>query len=132
MVKKNLAKVLDIQSLENLHIVCLDIGDSVLKMLTLELEDSMEVGKAVSLSIKPTSVAIAKDFEGMMSCANQIEATVIEVHDGVLLSSVLLALGDIEIESIITREASKTMNLSLGDSVIALIQESDVMIYEDL
>jgi len=62
-----LATIKKIQSVDTLNIVTFDFNGIELTMMSLGLHDEVQVGKKVSLAIKPSSVAIAKEFSGSIS-----------------------------------------------------------------
>ena len=84
------------------------------------------------LSVKPTNIIIGKNLMGDISLANKIVATIEQIENGKLLSSILLKVEDIFLESIITCESSSRMNLQLGDEVSIFIKASDLSIEEVL
>ena len=59
--------ITQIDHIDNLNIVTFDFYGHSLKMMSLELSDDIKVGKEVRLGIKPTHIAIAKDFSGVVS-----------------------------------------------------------------
>ena len=125
-----LARIKKIQSVDNLNLVTFDFNGIELKMMSLGLHDAVQVGKKVSLAIKPSSVAIAKEFSGEISYANKIHASIVAVTNGELLSSVTLQANGNEFESLITLDVSQKMDLAVGDVVIALLQASELSISE--
>lgn len=124
------ATIKKIQSVDNLNLVTFDFNGIELKMMSLGLHDTVQIGKKVSLAIKPSSVAIAKEFSGEISYANKIHASILAVTNGELLSSVTLQANGNEFESLITLEVSQKMDLTVGDVVIALLQASELSISE--
>lgn len=126
------AKIKKIQTTDNLNLVTFDFNGADLKMMSLGLHDEIQVGKQVSLSIKSTSVAIAKDFNGQISYANKIHASIVEVNNGKLLSRIKLQANGNVFESLITCEISKKMDLAVGDNVLALLKASELSIAEIL
>lgn len=122
------AKIVDIQSSDSLHIVKFDAYGQTLSMMSLDLDKNMSVGTKVELSIAPSHVAIGKDFSGDISYSNRLEVRVASCENGVLLTSLKLELFDAYLEAIITAESSKRMDLKVGDRVMALIKASEVSI----
>jgi molybdopterin-binding protein len=126
-----------IESVESLNVVTFVSNGSRLTMVSLELDEEVSVGRNVTLSCKPTSVALAKPEilkkEGeMLSYANQIEVTITSVTKGKLLSSVLLRFGDATLEALIITASLEQMGLKEGDAAVALIKVSDLSILEVL
>lgn len=126
-----IASVLEIQSCESLHIVKFDFNGQSLTMMSLELNEKIQKYVKVKLSIKPTNIAIAKNFSGGLSHANQVKATIKGIENGKLLSSIVLELTkDITLESIITKESAFRLELKIKDEVSVIIKASDISISE--
>lgn len=126
------AKVSRIQSLESLHIVSFELGSVTLKMMSLNLRESIKVGVEVILNIKPMSVAIGRDLSGELSYSNQIDTKITSIQLGELLCSVKLALGEESLEAMITAESAQRMHLNIGNEVTAFIKANDISIAEVL
>ncbi len=124
------ATVKSIENLEQLNIVEFEFNAHVLKMMSLDLNSNISIGKKVLLSVKPTNIALAKDLAGEISFSNQIVATIQTLTHGKLLSSVGLIIDNIVFESIITLNSAKRMNLRINDEVIMLIKASDLFILD--
>jgi len=130
------ARVEHIESVENLNIVTFICAGQTLQMLSLELGESIQAGRSVTLACKPTAVALAKpsakreDFSSILSYANQLMVTIDAIHEGRLLYNILLSLGEFTLESILSRDAVARLQLSEGDAVIALIKANELSILE--
>ncbi len=131
-MSKLIATIKKIQNVENLNIVTFDFNSTLLKMMSLDLSKDIEVGKKVSLNIKPTFVAIGKNFSGELSYSNKINSIIDSIEYGELLCSIKLSSAESIFESIITVESASRMNLKVGDEVIALIKASELSISEIL
>ncbi|MGB5868203.1 MAG: TOBE domain-containing protein [Arcobacteraceae bacterium] len=127
-----IATVSKIQKCDSLHIVEFRYHDVSLSMMSLDISQKVQVGTKVKLAMKPSHIAIAKNFSGEVSYANQLLCTIIECDNGELLSSIKLQFCDTILESIITLNSSKRMNLKVGDEVMAFIKASELSIYEVL
>ena len=127
-----------IESVESLNVVTFVSNGSRLTMVSLELGEKISVGRNVTLSCKPTSVALTKpeilrnERGEMLSYANQIAVTITSVTKGKLLSSVLLRFGDATLEALIITASLEQMGLKEGDAAVALIKVSDLSILEVL
>lgn len=99
-------------------------------MVSLNLNKEITLNKKVELSIKPTNILIAKNLQGEISISNQLKAKIVKVENGELLSSILLKVEDTILESIITVDSSKNMNLVKDEEVLILIKASDLFIQE--
>lgn len=127
-----IATVQKIQNSDNLNIVTFDFNGQTLSMMSLDLNARVKVGAKVKLLVKPTHIALGKNFSGEVSYSNQLNTTIVSLNNGELLSSVELKIFDAILESIITLNSSKKMKLSVGDSVLAFIKASDLSIGEIL
>lgn len=124
------AAITQIDTVDNLNIVKFDFHGHSLTMMSLGLSDETLVGKEVILGIKPTHIAIGKDFSGQVSYANQIKATIISCENGKLLSSIKLSVNDVVLESIITFESTLRMDLKVDDDVTMMLKASELSILE--
>ncbi len=137
-MSKLIATVKNIESVDELNIVTFICNDETLKMMSLDLNDTVQIGKRVVLACKPTSVALAKptmddnEFSEMLSYANQIKVKIFSMDVGVLLSSVKLQFGDFVLESIITSASVQRMDLNKNDELLALIKANELSIQEVL
>ncbi|MDD4330369.1 MAG: TOBE domain-containing protein [Aliarcobacter sp.] len=126
------ATIKKIDNIDSLNIVEFNFFENNLKMMSLGLNSDIQVGKKVKLSVKPTNIIIAKNILGDISLSNKIVATIKQVENGELLSSILLKVDDIFLESIITKDSSLNMNLQINDKVSIFIKASDLSIEEVL
>jgi len=127
-----IATVTQIENCDSLHIVKFDCNSQTLSMMSLDLTDAIQVGTKVKLVIKPSHIAIAKNFTGEVSYSNKLETTIMSCTNGQLLSSVKLDFFDTTLESIITVNSSQKMDLKIGDKVTAFIKASEISIGEVL
>jgi len=125
------ATVTKIEHIENLHIVSFAFGKQNIKMVSLELNHSLQVDSQVKLGIKSTNIAIAKNLTGRISILNQLNAKVIQVNNGELLSSIGLRIEEVFLESLISLKSSLEMELSIGDEVLVLFKGSEISICEE-
>ena len=66
-----------------------------------------------------------------LSARNQLKGTVEEVLFGNVMAHVVVSVGDNVIESAITRRSAEELQLKKGDTVIAIIKSTEVMIQKD-
>ena len=129
-MNKIAATVVTIQNVQNLTQVTFATAADELKMMGLELPQNIQQNTQVILTCKATNIAIAKESNTMLSFSNQLCVTVKAIEMGELLCSLLLAYEDTLLESIITADSAKRMQLKEGESVTALIKSSDLSIAE--
>ena len=124
------ATITQIESEGSLHIVTFDFEGTQLRMMSLELGAEVRVGSVVILTIKSTYIALAKAFQGEVSYTNLIPATITQIQQGKLLSSIQLDAGGYRLESIITIGSAERMKLVADDKVTMLIKASELSIVE--
>jgi molybdopterin-binding protein len=64
----------------------------------------------------------------MLSARNQFKGKVKSVKLGNIMAEVLVAVGSVELVSVITRASAEKMSLKVGDEVTAVIKSTEVMI----
>ncbi|MDF1881097.1 TOBE domain-containing protein [Sulfurimonas sp. MAG313] len=126
------AHISKIQSIDTINVVSFISHDQSLKMMSLELDASLQVGTQLRLGTKSSNVSLAKAFSGELSIDNQLPCTISGFEVGELLVVVKLNFFDTMIESIITKDSFVRMKLQKGDAVIALIKSSELSIVEVL
>ena len=124
------AVVTTIDSFENITIVSFEAAGKPMRMMALELDKSLVVSSKVTLGVKASNIALAREFSGILSISNQLKATIESINNGKLLSSIKFSFAGSLIESIITRESVSRMNLQTGIDIIALIKSSELSILE--
>ena len=127
-----IAIVKKIEECDNLHIVEFDFSGYILTMMSLELNDNIQIGTKVKLIVKPSNIAITKDFAGEVSFSNKLDATITSIDNGQLLSSVKLDVFNTTLESIITRQSVIKMDLNKGNKVEIFIKASEFIISDIL
>ena len=129
-MSKLIATIKKIDNIDNLNIVDFDFFGNNLKMMSLDLNPNVQIGKKVKLSVKPTNISIAKNLSVDISLSNKLVAIIENIDNGKLLCSLSLKIYNVLLESIITVDSSKRMNLQIGDEVSIFIKASDLSIGE--
>ena len=129
-MSKIIAIVEQIQNIDNLNIVTFSCGDVELKMMSLDINVNIKVGKKVLLNCKPSSISIAKDFEGQISISNILQSKVLSILKGELLSIVTLDFQGFKLESLITSKAIEKIQLKENENVSAFVKASELYIVE--
>ncbi|MDA3947309.1 MAG: TOBE domain-containing protein [Helicobacteraceae bacterium] len=124
------AVITAIESFEGITIVSFESASQPMRMMALELDETLQVGSKVLLGAKASNIALAKGALEMLSISNCLDTVVDSVENGVLLSSVKLRFGESLLISVITRDSSKRINLQPGDHVTALIKASELSVLE--
>ena len=119
-----------IQNCDSLNIVNFDFNGIALSMMSLELNANIQIGTKVKLNCKSSHIAIAKNFSGEVSYSNRLDCDIVSLVNGELLCCLHLKIFDTVLESIITVNSSKKMDLKVGDKVTAFIKASELSISE--
>jgi len=122
------AEVIHIKNVDSLNYLTFSINQQIIHMLSLELEPNLKIGTVINLAIKATHVAIAKDLKGLLSLENRLKGTVVSIENGEILSSICLDIEGFLVESIISTESTKMMNLQIDDIIVVLINSADISI----
>jgi molybdopterin-binding protein len=67
----------------------------------------------------------------MLSARNQLKGTVKSVKLGNVMAEVVVAVGNLEVVSVITRGSAEHMGLKAGDHVTAVIKSTEVLLAKD-
>lgn len=106
-------------------------GEILKSIITLESQKSLnlEVGKRVVFIFKAPSVMLAKDENLAISAANQIKCKVIEAKIGSVNAEIVLELNEHQtITAIITKDSAMSMQIGVGDELMAIIKSSQIII----
>ena len=122
------ATLKNIMQKETLHIVEFSFESERLYMMALELPEGLKIGQSVTLGIKPTHIALAKDFNLATSFDNQLKVSIVSIEAGELLVSVKAAISGLILEAVITSKAYSRMNLQVGDFVVMQLLASEISI----
>ncbi len=126
------ALITDIQSVDNISVVSFKALHQTMRMMSLELNDSLHVGSEVILGVKATNISLAKEITGLLSISNRLEVTIERLDMGTLLCSIKFKFEEQIWESIITRNSALRMDLKAGDKITALVKSSELSIVEIL
>jgi len=82
-------------------------------------------GDIVTLVFKETEVIVQKAFHSVCS-ANTQKGIIASIESGIVLTSVTLTYHETTIVSLITTNAYKRLELTIGDEVIWMVQPSEI------
>jgi molybdopterin-binding protein len=126
------ASVISIDTFESITLVGFSAAKEVLTMMSLELDSSLQIGSAVILAVKATTVSLAREKSPMLSISNQLSVRIRSIDEGELLSRIKLSFEGTLIESVITKNSAVRMGLKPEDEIVALVKASDLAIAEIL
>ncbi len=93
--------------------------------LILAETPALKKGDMVTLVFKETEVIVQKAIHNISS-ANTQKGTITSIESGIVLTSVTLTYHDTTIISLITTNAYKRLELTIGDEVVWMVQPSEI------
>ena len=104
-----------------------------IRSIVIETPDSagyLQEGSAVQLIFKETEVILAKIINESISIQNQRPGTVEDLKKGTILCEAGITTATGSIAAVISREATDNMALKIGDAVVALVKQNEIMLAE--
>ena len=86
------------------------------------LFDERDLDAALGRPLEPEAVGLD------LSARNQLRGRILAIHAEGLMAEVRLAIGDQELVAMITRSSVERLGLKVGDSAVAVIKSTEVMI----
>lgn len=86
------------------------------------LFDERDLDAALGRPLEPEAVGLD------LSARNQLRGRILAIHVEGLMAEVRLAIGDQELVAMITRSSVERLGLKVGDSAVAVIKSTEVMI----
>ncbi|NVJ52404.1 MAG: transporter [Campylobacteraceae bacterium] len=124
------ATVCKIKNSDSLNLVTFTFKSNELTMISLDLSEDIKENKKVILSVKPTNINIAKDFQGQISASNKLHGNIKNIEKGKLLSNIICIVDETFIETIVTTESLEKMNLQEDDKVTLFFKSSALSILD--
>ena len=114
--------------------VVITISEGIeIRSIVIETPESagyLKEGSAVELIFKETEVIISRESSHPISILNKIPGVVQEIKKGKILSEVVLSSAAGSIAAVISREAADNLALKLGDAVVAMVKQNEIMLAE--
>ena len=89
------------------------------------LFDERDLDAALGRASNPESAGLD------LSARNQLRGRINAIHIEGLMAEVRIAIGDQELVALITRSSSERLGLRVGDTAVAVIKSTEVMIGKD-
>ncbi len=67
----------------------------------------------------------------VLSARNQFEGVIRSLKLGTVMAEVVVAVGEIEFVSVITRGSAEALGLKIGDTVKVVVKSTEVMVAKD-
>lgn len=119
----------NIQQSGSIMLVDIDVNGYQFSSMLIESianTDWLKKENGIDLIFKETEVSLAKDLQGKISMRNRLPCIVKHIERGVLLSNVTLQFQNSFIVSAITTRSVDALQISIGDSIEALIKANEI------
>lgn len=125
-------KILAIKSSENLSEVSITLNNGIVfNIFLVETQSSasyLKIDENVKLLFKETEVIISKDINVESSVQNKLEAEIIGIEKGIILSEIKLKTGVGIIKSLISTSVLEILNFKETQEVIILVKANEIML----
>lgn len=122
-------KIIDICHENIFHALEIKVGDSKLKIFTLQLNDTFEIKTEVEVLFKETAPILVKgDEHVLVSAANRVPVTVKSIKLGYLFAEIYFESNIGGFTSLLTIDVVNSFDLHKGDMLTAFIKASDISI----
>ena len=101
-------------------------------MVAIGIASKLELGEWVDCEVKSSDVIVSKTKLKDCSLSNEIECVIKEMEVGEILTSLVLGAKDFTLNSIITSNSARRLNLKLEERVYAYIKATQIYIKERL
>lgn len=88
----------------------------------------LKLGDEVIVIFKSNSVLLSSDLDVKLSAMNKLSGIVEKIYFSEINCEVVVNVGGDYIASVVTKGAIEALNIKVGDSVVAIIKSSDVMV----
>lgn len=112
-------------------LVDMEVGEHPMSALLIESPFSsswLKEGNTVAIVFKETEVSLMKGFTGTISLRNQLPCIVTGVSKGAILGCVNMLFQEYSITAAITSRSIDSLNIRVGDEIMALIKANEVSI----
>lgn len=93
---------------------------------------ALQPGDTVTAFFKASHVMLSTNFLNGISARNQLKGTIEKVTEGVVNMEITVTMeGDEHIVSTITHEAAKELGLLPGQTIVAVVKSTDIMIIKN-
>lgn len=123
-------KITAITSNGSVNIVKIDVNNHFISSILLKNDSDSFIKKDAEVTVlfKETEVIIAKGTVENISLQNKFYGPIISLEKGVILSTLTVYTPVGNISSMITTNAVEQLNLSINDTVTAMIKSNEIML----
>ncbi len=127
-------KILEIQSHEELSLVRVAVGYSLMSTIVVDRPETLpalKIDVEVKVLLKETEIVIGRLGTEGISLRNQLPSTIMEIRKGELLSRIFLRHQGATLVSIITSASVEELDLCPEMEVLAMIKTKEIILSYD-
>lgn len=124
-----LGHISKVNQYDNLSLIEVNVNNTLFKSIIIDDSNSKyTINQNVEVLFKATEVVISTESNQNISLQNQFNCQITEIKQGELLSDLTLNFGELPLHSIITTQSVKKLNLTVGQSITAMVKTNEIMI----
>lgn len=124
------AKIINIKKENNVAFVKLqDKYENIFSVLMLDFDkQNIDIGLECNIIFKESEVMVAHTQSINLSARNKFEGKVLNIEEDSIFARISFDFYGMTINSLITQEAKKELNINIGDSFIWFIKSNELML----
>ena len=124
------AKIINIKKENNAALVKLqDKHDNIFSVLMLDFDNNdINIGLVCDIIFKESEVMVAHTQSVNLSARNKFEGKVQNIEEDSIFARISFDFYGTNINSLITKEARKDLNINVGDTTIWFVKSNELML----
>ena len=124
------AKIIDIKKERHSAFVKLqDKHKNIFSVLILDFDnENIDIGLECDIVFKESEVMVADTKSVNLSARNKFESKVLNIEEDSIFARISFDFYGINIDSLITKEAKKELNINVGDNFIWFVKSNELML----
>ncbi|MEK7434498.1 MAG: TOBE domain-containing protein [Cyanobacteriota bacterium] len=119
-----------IESSGNISLIHIDVEKDTFYSIIINIEEYIQIGKKITLLFKETELIVAKNISQEISISNKFMVNVEKIEKDNIISKLYLEYKkQILVSLLITKDLEK-LDLKEGESIIAFLKASEIILME--
>lgn len=119
-----------IESSGNISLIHIDVEKDTFYSIIINIEEYIQIGKKITLLFKETELIVAKNISQEISISNKFMVKVAKIEKDNIISKLYLEYKkQILVSLLITKDLEK-LNIKEGESIIAFLKASEIILME--
>ncbi|MDE6885476.1 MAG: TOBE domain-containing protein [Helicobacteraceae bacterium] len=120
------ATIISIESQNNISLVRLETASNIFSALILNLHKKASIGAECNVLFKENEVMVAHKNYTLISARNRFVSKVKQIETDNIFARITFEFSGTEITSLITKEASKALNIKVGEEFVWFVKSNEV------